>query len=168
MNNEIKDIKPPIDLPNPLFWFWIALAVIFILAVLTWLFLWWKKRSHKQKKIDVPVIPAWVSAYQRLESLCKEKLIEAGDFKSFYIELSDIARHYLEERFLLRAPEMTTEEFLEKLKTSPALNSDQQNTLKEFLFICDMVKFAKHQPTAYDAQKSFDLVKQLIDQTHGI
>ncbi len=168
MINDIKDVKAPVDLPSAFVWVWVVLAVILVTTAVVFLFLWLKKRPAQKEKTEIPVVLPWDKAYQRLENLRLRKWIEQGYFKPFYIELSDIVRHYLEDRFNIKAPEMTTEEFLSSLKNSPALDNEQQQTLKEFLFTCDMVKFAKHQPTGFDAQKSFDLAKQLIDQTHGI
>jgi len=169
MNQDIRDIKPPIDIPSQWAWVWVALAVVLGISLVTWLVVWFLKRPRKKKEAPL-VVPksAWEKAYIRLENLRSKSLMERAYLKPFYIELSDIARHYLEERFSIKAPEMTTEEFLDSLRRSPVLNTDQQEILKDFLYICDMVKFAKHESNAAEAQKSFDLVKQLIDQTHGI
>lgn len=169
MNNTIRDIRPPVDIPNQWMWLWVALATIAVVALLIWLGIRYLKRPPKPiKEKSIVSISAWDKAYARLENLRINRLIERADLKAFYIELSDIVRHYLEERFSLKAPEMTTEEFLGSLRYSMILNDLQKETLKEFLLTCDMVKFAKHQPTVNEAQKSFDLAKALIDQTHGI
>lgn len=169
MINEIKDIRPPLEIPNQWMLLWMALALIAIVAIFVWLGIRYFKRAAPTKKTEPMVsMSAWEKAYARLENLRIKKLMERADLKAFYIELSDIVRHYLEERFALRAPEMTTEEFLGSLRLSTLLNDLQKETLKEFLLTCDMVKFAKHQPTVNEAQKSFDLAKTLIDQTHGI
>ncbi len=169
MNTEIHDIKPPLDIPSPLLWLWFLLGLIIIGVILFFLWLWFKKRPQVSKlEPSLPSIPAWQKAYDRLENLRFQKLMERADLKPFYIELSNIIRHYLEEQFSIRAPEMTTEEFLESLKNSNVLNDAQKITLKEFLFTCDMVKFAKMKPSLSEAEQSFALAKQLIDQTHGI
>lgn len=166
--DDIKDIKPPLDIPGDFPWGWLILGVVAVLAgVAVFLIL----HRRQKRSSAVPVIaqaPSWEKAYARLEQLKIKRLIERPSLKDFYSELSDIIRHYLEERFSLKAPEMTTEEFLESLKTSPVLNDVQQQMLKDFLVTCDMVKFAKHQPTSQQAQRSFDLIKTLISQTHGI
>ena len=126
------------------------------------------KKPKVEIKEEARYIPPWEKAYARLENLRLKKIMENAFLKPFYVELSDIIRHYLEERFSIKAPEMTTEEFLDSLKNSPVLNDIQQQTLKEFLLICDMVKFAQHPSSSTEAEKSFNLVKSLIDQTHGI
>ena len=83
------------------------------------------------------------------------------------VELSDIVRRYLENRFNLRAPEMTTEEFLNGVKDNKALSYEHKSLLREFLLHCDLVKFAKYEPPEKEADLSFKSAKELIDQTKG-
>lgn len=168
MNNQILDIRPPIDIPNPWMWLWIVLGVVAILALIIWLgYQFLKRPGSFNPEEPLKIVSAWEKAYARLENLRIKNLIERGDLKPFYSELSDIIRRYLEERFSIRAPEMTTEEFLYSLRDSTVLNDLQKQTLEGFMFTSDMVKFAKHQPTANEAQKSFDLAKQLVDSSVG-
>jgi hypothetical protein len=165
--NDIKDIKPPMDIPSQWTWLWMVLAVLAIVAILAALIILLLKRPRKEEKVESIAFTPWERAYARLNNLRLKNLMDRTYLKPFYVELSDICRHYLEERFFLKAPEMTTEEFLDSLKNSPVLTGAQQQILKEFLYTCDMVKFAKYQPSHEEAQRSFDLVKLLVDQTHG-
>ena len=55
------------------------------------------------------------------------------------MELSDVVRTYLENRFDMRAPELTTEEFLESVSDSPDLTRDHQTLLRQFLRQADLV-----------------------------
>ena len=80
-------------------------------------------------------------------------------------EISNILRHYIEDRFDLRAPERTTEEFLIELQWSDDLGEPDKNDLGEFLTHCDLVKFAKHKPKTEQIQQTFDLVKNFIEKT---
>ena len=108
---------------------------------------------------------AWEKAYQQLEALRQENLLDKGLFKEFFTRVSDIARLYMENRFNIHAPHMTTEEFLYYLGISGHLNDTQKISLKEFLNSCDMVKFAKYAPTTIEALRNFDLAKRLVDDT---
>jgi hypothetical protein len=166
--DDIKDIKPPIDIPNAWIWIWWILAALIGVTLIVWLIFWFIKKPKAEKKIEFEEGAPWEKAYARLESLRSKGLMEREYLKPFYIDLSDIIRHYLEEQLSMKVSEMTTEEFLTSLKTSPVLNDSQQELLKEFLSICDMVKFAKFQPTKDEAKRSFDLAKLLVDRTHGI
>ena len=51
-------------------------------------------------------------------------------------------RRYLEDRFELRAPELTTEEFLDVAGSANRLSHDHQSLLRDFLRQADLVKFA--------------------------
>ncbi len=124
-------------------------------------------RFKKRKATGVIRVyrPAHEVAYERLAALVKAKLIEAARLKEFYGRISNILRHYIEDRFELRAPERTTEEFLFELQYTKELSGSDKGGLKEFLQHCDLVKFARHKPTNEQIQKTFDLVKNFIEKT---
>jgi hypothetical protein len=109
--------------------------------------------------------PAHELAYARLRALVAEGLVEVGRVKEFYERISAILRHYIEDRFDLRAPERTTEEFLYELGRTEVLAPPDKQMLQEFLTHCDLVKFAKHAPTTEQIQQSFDLVKTFVEKT---
>ena len=94
-----------------------------------------------------------------------KEYLSSGKVQDFYVELSNIVRHYIENRFQLKAPEMTTEEFLLTLKESTVLNSEQKSLVKDFLSHCDMVKFAKYFPQKDEIDSSYESAKNLVDQT---
>ena len=162
--NDIKDVKPPLNLPDLWWLLWILLALIVIPAGI-YLLLRKKKASHAPVVPLIPELPAWEKAYQQLESLRQENLLDKGLFKEFFTRVADIARHYMENRFNIHAPHMTTEEFLSYLGISGHLNENQKAALKDFLNSCDMVKFAKYAPTTNEALKNFDCARKLIDET---
>ena len=109
--------------------------------------------------------PADQIALEALSRLHAARLVEKHEFEEFYVRISDIIRIYLEQRFQLRAPEMTTEEFLAELRESDALEARFRPLLEEFLRSCDLVKFAEFQPTTDDIQKMFDTTKEFIQAT---
>ena len=162
--NDIKDVKPPVNLPD--FWWLLWLLLILIaLAVGIYFFLRYKKKPQKVLKPVIPELPAWEKAYQQLEALRQENLLDKGQFKEFFTRVADIARLYMENRFNIRAPHMSTEEFLYYLGITGHLNETQKIALKEFLNSSDMVKFAKYDPTIKEALQNFDLAKKLVDDT---
>ena len=123
-----------------------------------------RKRQVREKSF-VRVKPPYEIAYERLRELAEAHLPEKGKIKEYYIELSGIIRYYLEARFNLRAPEMTTEEFLVKLRTEGELIPEHKNLLREFLLHSDLVKFARYGPSVREIDLSFKSAKRLIDQT---
>ncbi len=161
---DIRDVKPP-ELFPPNFGFFIALLIFLLLAVLVW-FLRRVTLPRREKKTKVPPAPPpWTVAFQRLTALKEAGFPAQGQVKAYYTELSDILRRYMEGRFDIKAPEMTTEEFLIYLKQNSALNVRQKQSLQDFLNCCDMVKFAKFSSSTAEMEQSFDLAWRLIEET---
>ena len=159
----IADIEDVVGMPKKSsYWPLWALGVVVIIAFVSfWLYL--------RRKVAIELVRIFKSAheiaYDRLRALVEEDLVKKGKIKEFYEEISNILRHYIEHRFNLRAPERTTEEFLIELATADILGAADRANLGEFLKLSDLVKFAKHSPTTEQIQKTFDLVKNLIEKT---
>jgi hypothetical protein len=117
-------------------------AVLVVVLLARWL------RRRRREAPPAPPIPPDEWALAALRALRKRGLVEAGRVKEFYFELNMIVRQYIERRFGLRAPEMTTEEFMESLRESSRLGDAQRRALAPFLEACDLVKYARHEPTA--------------------
>ena len=139
------EIDPKKDLP-PLSWKlvgWcaLALALAALLAAGVWFAV--KKiremvRVHRMSPIE--------RAYYELDRLLKKGLPGRGLYKDFYVELTMVVRRYVERKYGVKAPNMTTQEFLGEL----ARRADDATVaqiggsvaLKEFLESADLVKFA--------------------------
>ena len=101
----------------------------------------------------------------KLARLAERKLVERGEVKAFYREVSQILRQYIEDRFALHAPERTTEEFLREARRSAVFTTAQADMLGDFLAHCDQVKFAELTPTTAEAQRTFDTARTFIERT---
>ncbi|MDD5506461.1 MAG: hypothetical protein PHR73_06890, partial [Candidatus Omnitrophica bacterium] len=161
-NTQMRDIKGPVSLPSAIIKYLIPLGLLF-LVILGYLARYFLKKNKKENII--PKRPAHAIAYEQLEALRLKEYIGRGLIKEYYTEVSDIIRHYLENRFRLKAPEMTTEEFLVSVRDAGELASEHKNLLKEFLLCCDLVKFAKYAPVPDEVNSIFDSAKRFIDQT---
>jgi len=162
----LKDIKPPVYFPADYFIF-ILIAAVILLAAAAFLIARFLKKRKKEGPAPALEVrrPAHEIAYEALEELRAKDLPSSGRVKEYYFELSDIARHYLEGRFSIKAPEMTTEEFLYFLQGSSALSGAHKGLLTQFLNHCDMVKFARYGPAPGEIEGSFSAAKGLVDET---
>jgi hypothetical protein len=88
--------------------------------------------------------------------------------RPFCIMVSDTIRIYLEERFDFHAPERTTEEFLYELKSTNRLTPDQKTSLGEFLERCDLVKFARYEPSEPELRELHSSAVRLLDETEPV
>lgn len=109
---------------------------------------------------------AWDIARARLDALvAKPRPADEQTIDAFFVELSAIIRNYLERRFELRAPELTTEEFLAVASTSPDLTGEHRAFLRDFLRRADMVKFARFIPSPADIETALGAASRFLDQT---
>jgi hypothetical protein len=156
---DIRDIKPPIDIPNGLEWLWYVLAALAIISVL---FIVWKMWRISGSQVSAePMVPAHIRAKEALQ-----KALEIIDQpKAFCILVSDTMRRYLEERFAFHAPERTTEEFLRELSETNLLTADQKESLGRFLENCDLVKFAKYEPGENELRELHSSAVRLVEET---
>ena len=156
---DIRDIRPPIVIPNYWLWLWIALAVIAVAAIAVTTYMLWRRKAGQPT--PVPIVPPHVRARQKLQ----EAMELIGQPRPFCILVSDTIRLYLEECFDFHAPERTTEEFLYELQATDLLLPEQKQSLGDFLSVCDMVKFARYEPGPPELQALHDSATRLIDET---
>lgn len=112
---------------------------------------------------------ATISPYERasvaLAQLESEGLPDEETRDDWYVQLSSIIRHYLEDRFALRAPELTTEEFLRVAQSSDRLSDEHKKLLQGFLADCDRVKFAGYEPGAEESQGVLEAARRFLLET---
>lgn len=161
-DKDIKDIKGLLEFKSTLKWLVLILFVIFALTIVGLFLLrgFRKVLAREEKELS-----AHEKAYKRFSELKAKDLPGHGLVKEYYSMLSDIVRRYLEERFAYKAPEMTTEEFLDFVKKDPKMQKAHKDILKEFLSHCDMVKFAKYGPAPLEMIDSFNAAKNFVDET---
>ena len=161
------DLKPPlgpldeVDLLQTPRWPWAAAGGAVVLAAVIIVLIGRRMRSRTRHKTPYEV------AVARLDALEAAPRPGAGAMDGFFVELSDIVRHYLEDRFGLHAPELTTEEFLDVAATSPDLQRNHRGFLQTFLQSADQVKFARHVPQAPDVETALSAVRAFLEQTSG-
>lgn len=152
VTTRLADASADVEAPAPPFppgvewWPWLAGGGAVIAAALA---LWWwrRRRPRPTRLVETPPLPH-VKALRALSRLRQARRVTPAEIDSFYVEVSQVLRVYLEERFGLHAPERTTEEFLIEVQASPALDPGQRRELQGFLSQCDLVKFARVVPAA--------------------
>jgi len=153
----LRDIRGPVPLPSELLWLWITLGVLAAVAFLAWR-KWFRPVPQAR---PAPVIPP----HQRAKHRLADALALLTQPKPFCTAVSDALRVYLEERFEFRAPDRTTEEFLLDLQATDLLNDSQKEFLTDFLTRCDLVKFAKHEPSEAELRSLHSAALGLVEET---
>ena len=146
------ETDPRKDLP-PLSWRlvgWVALTVLVALVILVGL-VWLARyvaRRVKEHRMS-PIERAWVE----LDRLLKKGLPGRGRYKDFYVELTMVVRRYVQRKYGIKAPHLTTEEFLREFRDE---GRGMRDELRKFLESADMVKFAGVEATPEMADEATD------------
>jgi len=161
---KLNDIKPPVAYPRDYrLWLWIGAGALVVTAIALTVFFFLRRR--KNGDVQAVLLPPHELAYRDLDALAAENLVERGEVKLFYYRISGILRRYIENRFGLRAPEQTTEEFLSGLDKDSALPADYRPLLRTFLKNCDLVKFAEFMPENEEIERAFESCRAFIRGT---
>ena len=130
-------------------------------ALIATYFLWLRGRTKSRRE------NAYVIAINKLNRLLDDQQGAAPKYsvEQFYIEISGIIRRYLENRYDVRAPDLTTDEFLQLAADESELSREHQTLLGEFLKQADIVKFAGVQASEDGVKRSTDLARKFLEET---
>lgn len=162
---DIRDLKDPVGLPRSYRWLFYLVPAVLAAAGGAWLLYRKFARPERREPPPPPPRPAHEIALEELERIREADLPGRGLVKEYYSRVSDAVRRYLENRFGLRAPERTTEEFLQEMATTSHLSGDQQNLVTAFLAEADLVKFARYGPTEKEMAGVFAAAVRLVEET---
>lgn len=135
------ECQPTKDFP-PLSWQLVGLVALILIVgalavcaiVLLFRQLFRKVKEHRMS----PIERAWVE----LDRLIRKELPRRGRYKDFYVELTMVVRRYIQRKYGIKAPHLTTEEFFDELARSDNHTLEPSNDLRLFLELADLVKFA--------------------------
>ncbi|MBQ9394105.1 MAG: hypothetical protein IJU23_01120 [Proteobacteria bacterium] len=146
---ELPELVIPESKKAPIWpWFLLAFAIAVSGGVI-----YFATRPKKKK-----ILPADVVALKALDDMEKKDIpVEAKAVDAWYVELSSVIRYYIEGRFDLHAPRLTTEEFFELTKSSDMLNNDEKVRIRKLLEYSDRVKFTDFVPSQDDSR---DMLKE--------
>jgi len=144
-------------------WLWIVLIGSIAAVALSGSLLGWRFITMR-RKIKVK-ISAYEQAVAKLHALEVRGAPSAEQADAWFVELSAIVRTYVEHRYGLRAPELTTEEFLHIATNWPAMASINRDQLKGFLERCDRVKFAGYRPESQESLDALAAARAFVEDT---
>ncbi|MDX9755525.1 MAG: BatD family protein [bacterium] len=164
-NLDIRDIKDPLLISGPSR-AWLVAAILAALLAFAGLFYWlWKRKNAPIEAPAQPPLPPHVLAYHKLDALRgRTDLIEQKKYKEFSIELSNIIRVYIQQRWYFDALDMTSDEIQRELAYR-RLGDSIEKSFQSFFEACDLIKFAKHQPKGDELNATIDLAVRIVDLT---
>lgn len=142
-------------------WLWLTLGAATV-AGGAWAAVAWRRRAVERARAT-----AFERALRRLAALEERGLPEAATLDAWYVELSDIVRRYIEDRHAVRAPELTTEEFLLEARRSVAISAAHRDLLSTFLGSCDRVKFARYSPPEEESRGALTVARRFLTEAEA-
>ena len=150
------------------FWWLIA----FLIAVAIAFFIRHKLKNRPRPEVLPPplpvrkvvVIPPDIVALEKLNSLKENRTWESVGEKEYVSELTEIIREYIENRFEVKALEMTSGEILAAMK-GDLLDGIQMEQLSNTLNVADMIKFAKSKADASLHEKFVDDAIDMVESS---
>ena len=157
----IKSEPKTFDDYKPLLW-WILLILAIIATALYFIF-----RKKVKKEVPIIVVAPIQEALQRLKELDEKQLLQQNKIKTYYTELTDIVRTYIEKDIYIPALESTTNELIDTINdfnesSKLGISKETIRELKEVLESADMVKFAKSKPIVEEIKAHRNLSERIL------
>lgn len=166
--DSIRPMRGVVD--NPYSWeewsplFWLSITVLVLLVIIYYLYV--RLRSGKPIISHVRFVRRLLpheKALQKIEKIKSDHLGEDADQKEYYTELTDALRQYLEDRFNIKAKEMTSSEIISRLENEE--DKSKIDELREVFRTADLVKFAKYSVQGNANDLYLTTVVKFIDST---
>ena len=136
-----------------------------LLALIGWVVV---RRFLRQPKVKPapPPIPPHVVALSALDELEQGELMQEEDLVPFYLQLTEIAKGYLEGRFGVPSLDRTTEEIRRDLvRRGDSIAPLSADEVIEFLQRSDLVKFARFSPEEDEAGSALVEVRGMVQRS---
>lgn len=172
LKQKMYDIKDIVKVESPMGTWWIYLLILLVIAIAGILIYKFIKKSQTEEKKEVIVFKTPIEkATSLLQQLESKELWQKGEIKSYYSELTDIARNYIEEEIHIPAMESTTSELIEGLRKAAKqkklkLSNETVENLEKVLQQADLVKFAKVKPLDYEIEEDKKRISNSIVTIH--
>lgn len=163
---QIHDIKGQINYPvtfaELLPWLG-GLWLLIVLGILVWALTGLKKRQEAEAEARKD--PPYVVALRKLDAFRGNKYWAPEKQKAYYSGITDALREYIDARYGIDAPEMTTAEIFRDLRTS-GLRADLYEDLKKLFETADLVKFAKAYATDEENAAALPAAVRFVTTTY--
>lgn len=167
LQQKMYDIKDITAVDSGIGNWWIYVLIVLVIIGIG-AFVYWFVKKRQQKKIEEEVYKTPIEkATSLLNNLEQKELVQKGEIKEYYSELTDIARNYIEEAIHIPAMESTTSELIQAIrlastKKKMTLTPETVENLERVLRQADLVKFAKSKPLDFEITDDRNKIQKVI------
>jgi hypothetical protein len=157
-NGDIRDIRGPLHIPDPITWLYYGVAGCLFLLALMWFWKWIAGRKKIREKLPFELA---LEQLERAKAFMKPET--AGRFS---VMVSKAVRTYIESRFEMEVTRHTTEEFMRRVAAEPSGEiKEYGGLLNGFLGYCDLAKFARYALTMKQMEEMLQSARHFVDVT---
>ena len=124
------------------------------------------RRRRASGADGAPRDPAYIVALRELDKWRGDRFWAPERQKAFYSGITDTLKTYIEDRFGVDAPEMTTAELFDALRQADDLPADLREELRDLFERADFVKFAKHVASDEDNARALPTAVRFVTSTY--
>ena len=163
---ELYPIKDQMKYPVTFDEVWPWIAGVFAAIALIFLVVWLVLRHTSKEETGQSKESSYIVALRGLDKFRGEKHWAPEKQKAYYSGITDILKSYIDDRYSIDAPEMTSAELFAALKTEQSLTPELYNEMKELFETADFVKFAKLTTSPEEASKALPLAVRFVMNTY--
>lgn len=164
---EIHDIKGqlryPLTFREMLPWIGGALLLAGLVVLLVWLV---RRRRTQGGGEAAKKDPAYIVALRELDNWRGDRFWAPDKQKAFYSGITDALKNYIEDRFGIDAPEMTTAELFAALGQAEDLPEELREETRGVFECADFVKFAKHIASEEENARALPTAVRFVTSTY--
>lgn len=162
------DIKPILVVKKELpWWLWPAIIAALLLLIIAIFIIIRKRRKKKNNTIFDSPLTGFDEAMKLINDLRTEDLPSKGEFKPFFIKLTDIFKRYVSRLDNENKMHLTGVEVIEEFSHfNPA--RDLLDNFASGVRIADAVKFARFKPTILQSGECLDAIENSIKFIHSL
>lgn len=142
-------------------WWPFLLALLALIALIGGILWWRRRRSGGDEAIPLePPVPPRERVLARLEAARTAGLVERGEMKAFYSQVSEALRDYLAAIGAGWGEDLTTTELLARFRAQ--IGPEEAGALGRVLRSADQVKFARREPDPDTAMQEWEAARSWV------
>ncbi len=164
---NLRDIKPPLEIPQSLLIYFIGgAALLGFITLSAWIY----ARKRYRRVLSGPLaednstpLPHEV-AYEHLAAIEDSDWLERGDTVKYHTQIAYVLREYIRGRYQIPALELTTTALLYAMRRAQ-IGTSYVEHVQQLLASCDRVKFANYRPELSEATTRIADARWVVDNT---
>ncbi len=166
---NLRDIKPPLEMSQNLLPYFISgTAILGLASIWVWYSLQKRRQPPPVPATDENDIPlAHEVAYEKLTAIEAADWLTRGDMETYHTQIAYVLRQYIDARYQIPALELTTTGLLQAMLRAEIATPYIERT-RHVLTNCDKVKFATYQPELSEASARIAEARWIVDETKSL